>query len=225
MKKIVVLLLALSMMFALCGCDNSDYKKAQQLFENGQYDEAKEAFEKLGDYKETSTYLEQIQIEKNKLGVELIKSYFNSFGDITLTEEIVTAEEITFSGTVGEDSYELSGKVALQNNSLEHTIRFPKHSVKDLNGMDVKHLYWVFNNREQAYLSELALMTDLLGYSEAMSKMGTAEADSDTSVFLTNAWRVLFDSRSSEQVFQGWQYKMTIPEDSDTYEISAKYVG
>ena len=222
MKKIIALILALSMAFALCGCASSDYKKAQQLFDEGEYDEAKEAFEKLSDYKESASYLEKIQIEKNKLGVELIKAYFNSFGDVTITNEDVTPKEIVFSGIVGENNYELQGRVALQENILEHTIRLPKHYVDDLDTMDVKHLYWIYNNYEQAYLSEIGVMIDLSYYGDAMAKMGEAKSDSG---FLSDAWKVLFDSRSSERTFNGWQYKMTINKEVDYYEISARFVG
>ena len=38
----------------LTGCDSSDYKKATELYESGNYDEAYEAFTELGDYKDSA---------------------------------------------------------------------------------------------------------------------------------------------------------------------------
>ena len=42
------------MVFLLTGCNSSDYKKALQLYEDGQYEEAISAFEALGDYKDSA---------------------------------------------------------------------------------------------------------------------------------------------------------------------------
>lgn len=63
MKKLVALLLALSMVFALCGCSSSDYKKAKGLYDEGNYEEAKALFEKLGDYEDSKTYAQSCEIE------------------------------------------------------------------------------------------------------------------------------------------------------------------
>ena len=67
MKKIVALILALSMVFALCGCGNSskkDYEKAVSLFNEGSYTEAQTIFKELGDYEDSVSYLEKCEIEE-----------------------------------------------------------------------------------------------------------------------------------------------------------------
>lgn len=56
MKRIIALLFVLAVVFGLCGCTGSDYRKAQKLFEEGRYEEARGAFEKLGDYEESHDY-------------------------------------------------------------------------------------------------------------------------------------------------------------------------
>lgn len=53
MKKILVLALVCVLVFSLCGCDSSDYKKATKAYENGDYAMAREMFEDLGDYKDS----------------------------------------------------------------------------------------------------------------------------------------------------------------------------
>lgn len=66
MKKAVALLLALSMVLSLCGCGNSqkkDYEKAISLFDEGSYEEAQAIFEELGDYEDSSSYVEKCKIE------------------------------------------------------------------------------------------------------------------------------------------------------------------
>ena len=37
MKKIIGIILALSIAFSLVGCDSSDYKKGLELYEQGEY--------------------------------------------------------------------------------------------------------------------------------------------------------------------------------------------
>ena len=64
MKKTVALLLALSMVFALCGCSSSDYNKAQNLLKQGRFDEAGKAFEALEDYKDSQTMVKECHYQQ-----------------------------------------------------------------------------------------------------------------------------------------------------------------
>ena len=60
MKKVVALFLAVSMVFALCGCGDTskkDYDKAVSLFNDGSYSEAQAIFERLGDVEESKDYV------------------------------------------------------------------------------------------------------------------------------------------------------------------------
>ncbi len=62
MKKVVALILALSMALALCGCGNStkkDYDKAVALFADGAYKDAQAIFEGLGDYEDSTDYVKK----------------------------------------------------------------------------------------------------------------------------------------------------------------------
>lgn len=54
MKKLVAVLLVLAMALALCGCDSRDYKKAKELMEEGEYEQAQELLDELEDYEDSA---------------------------------------------------------------------------------------------------------------------------------------------------------------------------
>ena len=82
MKKIVAILLALSMVFPLCACSSGDYKQAKALFEEGKYEDANVLFEKLGDYQDSANYLksceERIKNQQDEINYDEAISLFNS---------------------------------------------------------------------------------------------------------------------------------------------------
>lgn len=53
MKRIVALLMIAAMLLALTGCKSFDYKKAMELYENEDFQEAEEIFASLGDYEDS----------------------------------------------------------------------------------------------------------------------------------------------------------------------------
>ncbi len=90
MKKVVAMILALSMVFALCGCASNDYKRAVSLFEEEKYEKAKEIFEKLGDYEESKDYYTKCDtkiktMEANALfeegNYEIARQIYDSLGN------------------------------------------------------------------------------------------------------------------------------------------------
>lgn len=88
MKKIISLVLALVMAFSLCGCNMSDYKKAQNAYENGDYENASTMFETLGDYKESQAFYNKSQAA---IYDEKIKAFVNDWtGNISDAEALYT---------------------------------------------------------------------------------------------------------------------------------------
>lgn len=65
MKRIVALILVLSMVLVLCGCSSSNYKKAVDLYEKGNYEEAMTLFEKVGDYEDSEEYIRKLEVLLN----------------------------------------------------------------------------------------------------------------------------------------------------------------
>ena len=64
MKKLISIILALSIAFSLVGCDSSDYKKGLELYEQGEYSNAQLIFEGLGDYKDSMQMVKACYYEK-----------------------------------------------------------------------------------------------------------------------------------------------------------------
>lgn len=54
-KKIMAMLLALSLCLALVACDSSDYKKAEELYATGDYSAALEIYTALGEYEDSQS--------------------------------------------------------------------------------------------------------------------------------------------------------------------------
>lgn len=67
MKKVLTVVMAV-MVLVLCGCKSGDYKKAVDLYETGNYAEAKVLFEKVGDYEDSATYLRNIEVLLDPVG-------------------------------------------------------------------------------------------------------------------------------------------------------------
>lgn len=57
MKRLLAILCILAMVLCIAGCDSSDYKKAQELYDNGDYLGAAAIFEQLGDYEDSPKQL------------------------------------------------------------------------------------------------------------------------------------------------------------------------
>lgn len=51
-KRILAAVLVIVMAAGMCACGIMDYKKAQALYEDGDYEDAREIFEQLGDYED-----------------------------------------------------------------------------------------------------------------------------------------------------------------------------
>ena len=68
MKRAIALALALSIVLLLCGCASNDYKKAVNLYEAGNYEEAKVLFEKNIDYEDSIEYIKNIEVLLDPVG-------------------------------------------------------------------------------------------------------------------------------------------------------------
>lgn len=63
MKKFILVLLTFCIMLSLCSCRSSDYKEAMVLYNEKQYEQAKEIFVSLGDYKDSAEMLLQCKYQ------------------------------------------------------------------------------------------------------------------------------------------------------------------
>ena len=107
MKKSFAVILVLIMCF-LVGCDSSDYKKAEKMFNNGSFELALEIFESLGDYEGSVSYIEKCKyprwiqspewpISKSGKPMKFVKQITDKNTQITkfIFEDIDTKQETT----------------------------------------------------------------------------------------------------------------------------------
>ena len=110
-KKILTVLLVAILAFSLTACESKQdkYDKAVNAFEKENFEQAEEIFEELGDYEDSSDYVEKnlysmIKEELNRTD-NLTEDYFSSFYyDInTLNKSKEVAEKVVDSSE--KDSY------------------------------------------------------------------------------------------------------------------------
>lgn len=99
MKKTKLVLLLLVLSCLLCACKSSDYRKANSLFENGDYEEAYNIYQSLGEYKDTAELSNecQYQIAKNKLNLHQYDDAKEIFTSLcTYKDSSVLSSECTY---------------------------------------------------------------------------------------------------------------------------------
>ena len=64
MKKIVTLMLALALVFALAACESQDYKKAMELYDSGDYAAAETVFLALGEYENSTEMVQKCRYQR-----------------------------------------------------------------------------------------------------------------------------------------------------------------
>lgn len=85
----MALVVLLAMLLSLTGCKSSDYKKAHELAESGDYEGAAAAYQELGDYKdseERALALEHKVIEQQLESlISQYQSFYNDFGPLSMS--------------------------------------------------------------------------------------------------------------------------------------------
>lgn len=92
MKKIVAVILSIAIFWTLSGFDSSDYKEAVSLYESGNYLEAMERFEALGDYENCRDLLKQCRFDYAKTLFEN-RDYVNAREQFLKVEQSEEASE------------------------------------------------------------------------------------------------------------------------------------
>lgn len=163
MKKAVALLLALSMVFAICGCGDSqkkDYEKAVSLFDEGSYEEAQAIFEELGDYEDSSSYVEKCKIEA-KYAIKNIMSE-DEFRDLCI--EVDYAELLRNTYKYVNQCIKFKCKVSQLkseiNNEMESTCFTRPSSLRYIGYIDDPiHISYKYTNEYESRIIEGDIIT------------------------------------------------------------------
>lgn len=125
MKRIIALLCVILFAFSLVACGSGDpetnYNKALECLEKGEYEKAHRLLYELGDYKDAKDYLSKFRIYykkytvKNYAGSATLDFEYDSYGNLILSDEIeyiggggINVIENCFSC---EYEYDASGKI------------------------------------------------------------------------------------------------------------------
>lgn len=151
MKKFIVFLLALSMIFALVGCDSRDYDEAMTLYGQDKFDEARAIFVELGDYENS-----QDMVKKCDYG--MAKELVNA-GEYDAAIEI-----FTMLGDY-EDSIELAAKCQLgravelyDSGDIDGAVKLLAEIQENSDATNVLHQ--IMFDQVELYTDELTIATD-----------------------------------------------------------------
>lgn len=141
----VILCISLVILLSLTGCKSSEYQKAQELAENGDYKGAIAAYQELGDYKDSEERVSDLERKVIELKIDALinqyQSFHNTFGSLSLSnyetkmqplEKIIDefqqyVEEIDLSPY--DDLKEYVQKVDACNEGIQGVIEIDRDSI------------------------------------------------------------------------------------------------
>lgn len=101
--RFVAIITAVLMCSLLSGCKSSDYKKAQELYSSGNYEEAQTVFFKLGDYEDSTQMVEKCDKQKK---YQTLQTYLKEEGPYTYGSEGDGLSSFLFTLSAPEDGSE-----------------------------------------------------------------------------------------------------------------------
>ncbi len=129
MKQTVKIIFAASTLMCLVGCDSSNYKKASQALESGDYETAVSLFEELGDYEDSATKLEEAKNLYMHQKYEDIYTYltnntlyYNGGDDLTLNSISFTDDEVTISQVYFDGNGKHDGDTSTQSYTINDEV-------------------------------------------------------------------------------------------------------
>lgn len=101
--RFVAIITAVLMCSLLSGCKSSDYKKAQELYSSGNYEEAQTVFFKLGDYEDSAQMVEKCEKQKK---YQALQTYLKEEGPYTYGSDDDGSSSFLFTLSAPEDGGE-----------------------------------------------------------------------------------------------------------------------
>ena len=133
MKKIATIVISAILLLALTGCDSSDYKKATELFNSGNYAEAQTMFEALGDYEDSAEmvleckYQNSIALMEEK-EYDTAKEILETLGDYKDSADVL--REVGWN--IFADYLYDEGKVTIKNDDYKVTLEMVEEQGEEL---------------------------------------------------------------------------------------------
>ena len=129
--------------------DKNLYKQAMELFEDGQYLEAKDIFEKLGDYKDSENMVKEVQYCRaeelfNQKDFYAAKEIWEALGDYA--DSVERLKQLELNG----DYFYYQKDMGVQNQIDSGMIQFSY--LKDVHYLEERH----YSNEEQQEIAEKA---------------------------------------------------------------------
>lgn len=117
MKRILTALLCMLLCLSLCACQISDYKRADELFARGKYEDAAELYDMLGDYRDAEDQLDEC---KYLLAQEAFsdKNWEEALADFSALGRYKDAKT-----KVNDCKYQI-GKAAYENGDWEKAVEY-----------------------------------------------------------------------------------------------------
>lgn len=110
MKKLLFSVLLIAFSLTMIGCSATDYKAAQELFEQGQYEDAQVAFEALGNYKDSAA-------KASNCKVKICEALIDDFIHSSLMDFYVEESFIDFA-SISSFEYDMAKKAFSYYSSL-----------------------------------------------------------------------------------------------------------
>lgn len=130
MKRFIVLFSAVILCLTLAGCSGSQYKKATELYEQGNYAEAGEIFSKLGNYEDSADkaneckYQEASALLQNS-DYDAAKELFSALGDYgDSADKVKFCDYKKAEKLLADDDYDAAKAIFSALGSYENSFHF-----------------------------------------------------------------------------------------------------
>ena len=203
--KLPILFLVLTFLVLLTGCDSTDYQKAQELLNTGDYEGAYEAFVALEDYQDSRSKADECIYH---MGVACLNA-----GDydsaITYLEGINYKDSAELLNKATDIKNYETGKQAFENGDYDTTIKY----LKDLNYKDSKAVFeqatkekGMHENDDYAFLEDLeAAITKRMEINSQPTYTNSDLVESDRLYLRKHISETYFDERIEKLANLYWE--------------------
>lgn len=171
MKRFIVLLSAVILCLILAGCSGSQYKKATELYEQGNYAEAGEIFSKLGNYEDSADkaneckYQEASALLQNS-DYDAAKELFSALGDYgDSADKVKFCDYKKAAKLLADDDYDAAKAIFSTLGSYENSA----DQVKECDYQKAEELF-----NQEKYEEALEIYETISEYRESETRIATA---------------------------------------------------